>query len=156
MQEPIFIVQNTPAFKILNLFRTKKQYIGAVIDEYGGVVGIITLHDLIEAIVGDLPDEDEVDTLDIVQRTDGSYLINGKTLIFELNQYFQREIIEDNVSNYTTVAGFMLEHLKSIPHAGNTVVYGNYHFEIVDIDGLRIDKILMTQTDQKSEDAKSE
>ncbi|MFN5148599.1 MAG: hemolysin family protein [Flavobacteriia bacterium] len=156
MQEPIFIVQNTPAFKILNLFRSKKQYIGAVIDEYGGVVGVITLHDLIEAIVGDLPDEDEVDTLDIIQRTDGTYLINGKTLIFELNQYFQREIIEDNVSNYTTIAGFMLEHLKSIPHAGNTVVYGNYHFEIVDIDGLRIDKILMSQVDQKSEDSKSE
>lgn len=151
MQTPIFIVQNTPAFKILSLFRSKKQYIGAVIDEYGGVVGIITLHDLIEAIVGDLPDEDEIDTLDIVERADGSYLINGKTLIFELNQFFQREIIEDNVSNYTTIAGFMLEHLKSIPHAGNVVNYGNYHFEIVDIDGLRIDKILMSISDSKTE-----
>jgi putative hemolysin len=150
LQAPIFIIQNTPAFKILNLFRTKKQYIAAVIDEYGGVVGIITLHDLIEAIVGDLPEEDEIDTLDIVLRTDGSYLINGKTLIFELNQYFQREIIEDNISLYTTVAGFMLDHLKSIPLAGNSVDYGNYYFEIVDIDGLRIDKILMRIQDQNS------
>lgn len=147
MQPPIFIIQNTPAFKILNLFRSKKQYIAAVIDEYGGVVGIITLHDLIEAIVGDLPDEDEVDTLDIIKRTDGSYLINGKTLIFELNQFFQREIIEDNISLYTTVAGFMLDHLKSIPQAGNSFEYGNYYFEIVDIDGLRIDKILMRHQD---------
>jgi len=145
IEDPIYIIQNTPAFKILSLFKTKKQYIGTVIDEYGGVVGIITLHDLIEAIVGDLPDEDEIDELDITKREDGSYLINGKTLIFELNQYFQKEIIEDNISQYTTVAGFMLEHLKSIPIAGNNFEYENYYFEIMDVDGLRIDKILMKQ-----------
>ena len=127
------------------MFKAKKQYIGTVIDEYGGVVGIITLHDLIEAIVGDLPDEDEIDELDITKREDGSYLINGKTLIFELNQYFQKEIIEDNISQYTTIAGFMLEHLKAIPVAGNNFEYENYYFEIMDVDGLRIDKILMKQ-----------
>ena len=145
LEDPIYIIQNTPAFKILSLFKAKKQYIGTVIDEYGGVVGIITPHDLIEAIVGDLPDEDEIDELDITKREDGSYLINGKTLIFELNQYFQKEIIEDNISQYTTIAGFMLEHLKAIPVAGNNFEYENYYFEIMDVDGLRIDKILMKQ-----------
>jgi putative hemolysin len=152
LEDPIFIIQNTPAFKILSLFKSKKQYIGTVIDEYGGVVGIITLHDLIEAIVGDLPDEDELDELDITKRDDGSYLINGKTLIFELNQYFQKEIIEDNISQYTTIAGFMLEHLKSIPVAGNNFEYENYYFEIMDVDGLRIDKILMKQRIVENED----
>jgi len=152
LEDPIYIIQNTPAFKILSLFKSKKQYIGTVIDEYGGVVGIITLHDLIEAIVGDLPDEDELDELDITKRDDGSYLINGKTLIFELNQYFQKEIIEDNISQYTTIAGFMLEHLKAIPVAGNNFEYENYYFEIMDVDGLRIDKILMKQRIVESED----
>lgn len=152
LEDPIYIIQNTPAFKILSLFKSKKQYIGTVIDEYGGVVGIITLHDLIEAIVGDLPDEDELDELDITKRDDGSYLINGKTLIFELNQYFQKEIIEDNISQYTTIAGFMLEHLKSIPVAGNNFEYENYYFEIMDVDGLRIDKILMKQRIIETED----
>lgn len=152
LEDPIYIIQNTPAFKILSLFKSKKQYIGTVIDEYGGVVGIITLHDLIEAIVGDLPDEDELDELDITKRDDGSYLINGKTLIFELNQYFQKEIIEDNISQYTTIAGFMLEHLKAIPVAGNNFEYENYYFEIMDVDGLRIDKILMKQRIVETED----
>jgi len=152
LEDPIYIIQNTPAFKILSLFKSKKQYIGTVIDEYGGVVGIITLHDLIEAIVGDLPDEDEIDELDITKREDGSYLINGKTLIFELNQYFQKEIIEDNISQYTTIAGFMLEHLKAIPVAGNNFEYENYYFEIMDVDGLRIDKILMKQRIVELED----
>lgn len=152
IEDPIYIIQNTPAFKILSLFKSKKQYIGTVIDEYGGVVGIITLHDLIEAIVGELPDEDELDELDITKRDDSSYLINGKTLIFELNQYFQKEIIEDNISQYTTIAGFMLEHLKAIPVAGNNFEYENYYFEIMDVDGLRIDKILMKQRIVELED----
>jgi putative hemolysin len=144
MDKPIFVFQNTPAFRILNLFKSKKQYIGIVIDEYGSVIGIITLHDLIEAIVGDLPDEDEQDLDDIVKRENDSYLINGKTLIYELNQFFQREIIEDNISKYTTVAGFMLDHLKKIPNIGDKVEDQNCHYEIMDIDGLRIDKILLT------------
>ncbi len=144
MEKPIFIFQNTPAFKILNIFKSKKQYIGTVIDEYGGVIGIITLHDLIEAIVGDLPDEDEHDEANIVKRTDVSYLINGKTLIFELNQFFQKEIIEDNISKYTTVAGFMLDHLKKIPIVGDKFNDGTCEYEIMDLDGLRIDKILLT------------
>jgi putative hemolysin len=142
MQPPIYVVQNTPAFRILNVFRSKKQYIGVVIDEYGGVIGIITLHDLIEAIVGDLPDEDETDEDNIIVRTDGSYLINGKTLIFEINQFFQREIIEDNISQYTTLAGFLLDHIQRIPLTGDSVELGNHYFEIVDLDGLRIDKVL--------------
>lgn len=149
MEKPIFIFQNTPAFKILNLFKSKKQYIGTVIDEYGGVIGIITLHDLIEAIVGDLPDEDEHDEANIVQRTDGSYLINGKTLIFELNQFFQKEVIEDNISKYTTVAGFMLDHLKKIPIVGDKFNDGTCEYEIMDLDGLRIDKILLTYNNEQ-------
>ncbi len=148
LEVPIYIIQNTPAFNILSLFKSKKQYLGTVIDEYGSVVGIITIHDLIEAIVGDLPDEDEVDELDIVERADGSYLINGKTLIYELNQYFQRELIEDNISMYTTLAGFVLENLKAIPVAGANFEFEKYYFEIVDVDGLRIDKILMKEKEE--------
>jgi len=143
IQKPIFIIQNTPAFKVLNVFRAKKQYIGIVIDEYGSVKGIITLHDLIEAIVGDLPDEDETDELNIILRTDGSYLLDGKTPIFELNQYFQQEIIEDNIAQFTTIAGFMLDRLQTIPNTGDIVIHENYQYEILDIDGVRIDKVLM-------------
>lgn len=143
INNPIYFNSSTPAFKILNTFKMKKQYIGIVLDEYGGVKGIVTLHDLIEAIVGDLPDEDESDELNIIKRADNSYLINGKTLIFELNQYFQQEIIPDNLSKYTTISGFLLEHLGSIPNTGATLKHKNYEFEIVDMDGNRIDKILM-------------
>jgi putative hemolysin len=140
---PIFIIQSTPAFKILNEFKSKKQYIAIVVDEFGATKGIVTLHDLTEAIVGDLPDEDESNELSIIKREDNTYLIDGKTLIFELNQYFQKEIIEDNISQYTTISGFILSKLQSIPKTSDKVVQENFVFEIMDMDGIRIDKVLM-------------
>jgi len=145
IQAPIFLVQNTPAFKILNVFKSKKQYIAIVVDEFGSTRGIVTLHDLTEAIVGDLPDEDEKDELNIIKRDDHSYLIDGRTLIYELNQYFQKEIIEDNINQYTTISGFVLNQLQTMPNTGDKVNYENYEFEIIDMDGLRIDKLLMTK-----------
>ena len=151
LHAPIFVTESTPAFKVLNLFKVSKQYIGIVVDEFGGVKGIITLHDLIEAIVGDLPDEDETDDLNIIKRSDGTYLLDGKTSIYELNQYFQQEIVEDNISQYTTVSGFFLDHLKAMPVAGDKIVHDRFEFEIVDMDNLRIDKIMMTEIPLKED-----
>lgn len=145
LTKPIYVIMNAPAFKILNLFKDKKQYMGIVVDEFGSVRGVITLHDLIEAIVGDLPDEDEKDKSHIIRMEDDSYLLNGKTSIFELNQYFGREIIENNISHYSTVSGFMMDHLKAMPHEADIVEYENFKFEIVDMDGVRIDQVLMTK-----------
>lgn len=147
IMRPIYVIQNTPAFKILNLFKGKKQYMGVVVDEYGSVRGIITLHDLIEAIVGDLPDEDELNEEQITLRADGTHLINGRTTIHEVNQFFTRDLIEENIGQYTTISGFMIHHLKSMPHAGDLVRYENLTFEVVDMDGVRIDKVAVSETD---------
>ncbi len=94
-----------------------------------------------------MPDEDEKDELNIIKRDENSYLIDGKTLIFELNQYFQKEIIEDNISQYTTISGFIISKLQSMPNTSDKVNYENYEFEIMDMDGVRIDKVLMTKAD---------
>lgn len=144
IEKPIFVIENAPAFKILNLFKQKKQYIAVVIDEYGSVEGIVTLHDLIEAIVGDLPDEDEADDEYIIPRKDGSYLLDGKTLIYELNQYFKREIIAENTALYTTISGFLIEELQAMPNVGDVIETEKYTFEVLDMDHLRIDKVLLT------------
>jgi putative hemolysin len=141
---PIYVIQNTPAFKILNLFKGKKQYMGVVVDEYGSVRGIITLHDLIEAIVGDLPDEGEIQEESITLREDGSHLINGRATINEINQFFAKPLIEENIGQYATISGFMIQHLKSMPHAGDVVLVGDLKFEILDMDGVRIDKVAVS------------
>jgi putative hemolysin len=151
IEDPLFIVQNTPSFKIINSFRQTKQHFGFVIDEYGGLLGIITLHDLIEAIVGDLPDDEDDEDEKIVERKNGTFLIDGRTPLFEFNKYFNKEIIEFNHSQYTTIAGFMMDQLKAMPKAGDSFIYDNYKFEIMDIDGRRIDKILLEIID-KNED----
>lgn len=143
LEEPLFIAQNTPSFKIINSFRQTKQHFGFVIDEYGGLLGIITLHDLIEGIVGDLPDEEDDENEKITQREDGTFLIDGRTPLFEFNKYFNKEIIEFNHSQYTTIAGFAMDQLKAMPKAGDNFIYDNYKFEIIDIDGRRIDKVLL-------------
>jgi putative hemolysin len=148
IEDPLFIVQNTPSFKIINSFRQTKQHFGFVIDEYGGLLGIITLHDLIEAIVGDLPDEEDDEDEKIVERENGTFLIDGRTPLFEFNKYFNKEIIEFNHSQYTTIAGFMMDQLKAMPKAGDAFIYDNYKFEIMDIDGRRIDKILLEIIDK--------
>jgi putative hemolysin len=143
IEDPLFIAQNTPSFKILNTFKQTKQHLGFVIDEYGGLLGIITLHDLIEAIVGDLPDEEDDDAEKIIEREDGTFLIDGRTPLYEFNKYFNKEIIEFNHSQYTTLAGFMMDQLQTMPKSGDSFVYDNYKFEVMDVDGRRIDKILL-------------
>lgn len=144
IEKPIFVIENATAFKILNLFKQKKQYIAVVIDENGSVEGIVTLHDLIEAIVGDLPDEDEKDDQYIIPRKDGSYLIDGKTLIYELNQYFKREVITENNALYTTISGYLIEELQAMPNVGDVIETEKFTFEVIDMDHLRIDKVLLT------------
>jgi putative hemolysin len=151
LEEPLFIAQNTPSLKIINSFRQTKQHFGFVIDEYGGLLGIITLHDLIEGIVGDLPDEEDDENEKITKREDGTYLIDGRTPLYEFNKYFNKEIIEFNHSQYTTIAGFVMDQLKAMPKAGDCFTYDNYKFEIMDIDGRRIDKVLL-EIIEKSEE----
>lgn len=149
ISKPIFITAFTPAFKVLNIFRRKKQYIAIVKDEFGGTQWIITLHDLMEVIIGDLPDEDEDTTDNIVKRTDTEYLLDGKTLIYELNQYFQEEIIEENSHKYTTVAGFIMNSMDHIPKVSEKFEFENSEIEILDMDGIRIDKVLLIRDIEK-------
>ncbi len=147
LRKPIYISESTPAFKILNIFKQNKQYIAIVVDEYGSTEGIITIHDLFEAIVGDLPDEDEIGEQGIVKREDGSYLVNGRVLVYELNQYFREERIVENPHDYTTLAGFLLHHMKGIPKAGDKITIDNIYFEVLDMDGVKIDKVLLKKID---------
>ncbi len=141
VRKPIIISQHTPAFKVLNIFKTQKQYMAIVVDEYGGIVGVITLYDLFEAIVGDLPEEDE--EINILRREDGSFLVNGKTTIIEINQHFGRDVIEKDHARYTTVSGYILDRTKAIPKTGEKIDFDELSIEIVDMDGLRIDKLLI-------------
>ena len=127
---------------ILQEFRKNKQHMGFVVDEYGTFQGIITLQDLIEGIVGDMPESDEEET-EIVEREDGSYLVNGNIGIRDLNSFFDDVIIDLDDDEYVTLAGFIIYHMEYIPEVAEKFNYNGFSFEIVDKDAYRIDKVLM-------------
>ncbi len=150
VQPAIVVNETTQAFRVLNLFKKTKQYMAVVVDEYGGTSGIITLHDLIEVIVGDLPDEDEENEPPVVEREDGTYLISGSTLIYEFNQFFHEEILEDESKQFTSVAGLIVSTFQDMPTVGASIDIGKYRFEIMDMDGIKIDKILMSKIPEET------
>ncbi len=144
LSKPIVITENTSAIAILNTFKRKKEYIAIVVDEFGGTEWIITLHDLMEVIVGNLPDEDEETEGNIVKWSGSQYLINGRTLVYEINQFFQEDVIEDKNTEYTTLSGYIMNAFERLPKTGEKFQNeNNYEFEVVDMDGVRIDKIIM-------------
>jgi putative hemolysin len=143
--QPVFIPENLPAIKILELFRNERSYYGIVINEYGSTEGVLTLHDLTENIFGNLPDTEESDTPSMVTREDGSFLVDGSILIDDLQETIHVEDFFDRERNYNTLAGYVLFKLRKIPSVGNYFLEGNYKFEIMDMDRSKIDKLLITK-----------
>ncbi|HPU94784.1 MAG TPA: hemolysin family protein [Candidatus Gracilibacteria bacterium] len=143
LNEAIFIPENMNAFDILKVFKKHKQYVGMVVDEFGEVEGIITIHDLIEAIIGELPDEEDEFDPEVVKCDDGSFLIDGAIQIHQLNRTFGSKIFNEKSVDYTTLAGFIICHLQKLPKTGDRFEYKGLSFEIVDLDGRRIDKVLI-------------
>lgn len=142
LREPVFIAENQYAIDVLYIFKKTRCYFGIVTDEFGAFEGVITLHDIFEGIVGDLPEMGE-EPDDIVRRNDGSLLVSGNILITSLNHFLKKNVIPEDSPYYTTVAGFIFYRLETIPTAGEYFEYKGYRFEVVDIDGMRIDKVMI-------------
>jgi putative hemolysin len=140
--KPINILPGSlKAYKALEKFKESKIHHGVVVDEYGTVEGFIVMNDILDALVGDLTGDDAPQ---IIKRDDRSWLIDGRLAFFEFLHEF--DIREANPSTgFHTISGLVIHVLKRIPKAGDKFEWGGYLFEIVDMDGNRIDKILMTQ-----------
>ncbi|MCJ8166058.1 hemolysin family protein [Pontibacter sp. E15-1] len=147
LQRPILVPETMRASEVLNVFKQEKQYIGIVVDEYGTVEGVITVHDILEAIVGDMPDVDEAGDPKVVVRRDGSLLVSGSVSIHELNRSLRRELIRGDDAKYATLAGFVSYTLGRLPATGDSVQVNGYELEVVDMDGYRVDKLILKQSD---------
>lgn len=145
---PLFIPENLTAGRIVEIFKAHKGKFGIVISEYGSVEGIITLHDLSECIFGDIPEEDEQHQVPIVGRADGSYLVDGAISIDDFMDAMGIVIYDDVDSvGFNTLGGMAMYMLGSVPSEGNTFRYRNLMLEIVDMDGSRVDKLLVVRED---------
>jgi putative hemolysin len=142
MREPFFAPESMLALKALEHFKATGLHMVLVIDEYGGVEGLVTLIDILEAIVGDIPTPDEIAEPPIVQREDGSWLVEGLLAIQDFLDAFDIHSLPGE-GNYHTLGGFVTYMLGRVPEAGSHFGWGGFRFEVADMDGKRVDKVLI-------------
>src|SRR6266516_3218410 len=144
LHEPLYVIESTTTLKVLELFKQTGQQAALVIQEYGDIEGLITLNDILEAIVGDISSREDVEHPQAVQREDSSWLFDGLLPIEEVKDILHiRELPDEATGGYDTLAGFVLLQLGRIPTTGDHFEWGNYRFEVLDMDGRRIDKVLV-------------
>lgn len=154
LRAPLYVPDSMTLAHLLEFFREVHADFALIVNEYGDTEGLVTLSDVLAAIVGELPTVESALDPDVVQREDGSWLVDGglsikrlKTVI-GMNAYLPGE----NSNSYNTVGGFILYQLEKIPRVADNFAYGDWHFEVVDIDGIRIDKVLITQKQRNHSD----
>ncbi len=138
------VPESMPALKLLETFKQSGRHIALVLDEYGGVAGLVTLHDLLEALVGTMPAPEEQADESAVRRPDGSWLLDGMLAIAEMQSRLGIGALPEEAGDFNTVAGLVLARLGHLPKVGETTEWAGFRFEVVDMDGYRIDRVLAT------------
>ncbi|MBX2930835.1 MAG: HlyC/CorC family transporter [Chitinophagaceae bacterium] len=150
LKQPLYVPENNTAYQVLEKFKETKIHHCYIVNEYGSLEGMITLNDILEAIVGDIPEINE-DDYEIISRTDGSLLADAQIPFVDfLHKVGKEDWINDEEYDFDTLAGFVLHHTQEIPSTGDTLQWRGFEFEIVDMDKHRIDKILITKKEEDS------
>jgi putative hemolysin len=141
---PLFIPESMRALKVLERFKQTGVHLAIVLDEYGSVQGVVTLTDLLEGLVGDIPHIEELSDPQIVQREDGSWLMDGSLPIDVFKETLELEELPDEENGlYQTAGGFAMVYLEKVPTTGDHFEWQDFRFEIVDMDEHRVDKLLV-------------
>jgi putative hemolysin len=144
LQAALFVPEGMTGLKVLQRFKDTGTQIAFVIDEFGGVEGLVTANDILEAIVGDLPLPEEIGEPSIVQRADGSWLVDGRASIDEVKRLLGVERLpREDAAEYETLGGLVMTILGRVPTSGDRVDVGDFRLEVVDMDGRRVDKVLI-------------
>lgn len=149
---PVYVPESSPAIDLLSTFRKSQRHMAIVIDEMGGVAGVVTLEDVLEEIVGEIADEyDDAEQPPYVRREDGSLLVDGTLPIDVIKNLLDLSALPDeDTYRYDTLAGLMISLLGQIPTTGDLVRWGGWRFEVVDMDGLRVDKVLIARQEHET------
>jgi len=151
MTPGMFVPENNSAYKLLEKFKATHIHSCFIVNEYGSLEGMITLNDILEAIVGDIAQEDE-DDYEIVERADGTYLVDAQIPFYDfLSRFNKTEWMNEGEQDFDTIAGFILHRLQHIPHTGETFEWKGFQFEIIDMDTHRIDKVLISVSEEIKE-----
>jgi len=159
LRQPVYVPESTRGLKVMELFKQASTHIALVVDEYGVIQGLVTLNDILEAIIGDIPSVGTPEEPDAVQREDGSWLLDGMMAIEDFRELFLlSELPGEQRGNFHTLGGFVITHLGRIPMAADYFEWDNFRFEVADMDGNRVDKVLMIplnpETGEPNEESK--
>ena len=145
VQQPLYVPESMRVQKLLNLFKTERIKVALIVDEFGTLSGMVTLRDVVEHLVGDVPSFDEEYTPEIIQREDNTWLVDGLLSINEFIDYFDLDenLVEDTKETYNTVGGLFTAIIGYIPRTGEKVTCSGLILEVVDMDGTRVDKLLV-------------
>lgn len=144
LKTPIFLNETTSAYKVLELFKEQRMHYGIIVDEYGSTTGIVTMDDVVDALIGDVTESDQ-DEYEIVQRDPQSWLVDGQYPVMEFIKYFSINVDEEIDGSYNTVAGLFMHIHNELPNVGAKVILDNFQLEVIDKDGQRVDKIMVTR-----------
>ncbi|MBP6789355.1 MAG: HlyC/CorC family transporter [Candidatus Promineofilum sp.] len=139
---PLFLPDTMPAPRALERFKQTGIHAALLVDEFGGIDGLVTIIDMMEAIVGDMPSPSDIAEPPIVRREDGSWLVDGLLDVEDLKTLLGTAQMP-NESDYQTLGGFVVTQLGRLPRVGDIVAWGGFRFEVVDMDGNRVDKVLI-------------
>ncbi len=152
----IFVPENNSPYQLLEKFKETKIHSCFIVNEYGTLEGMITLNDILEAIVGDVPQSGQ-EEYEIIERQDGTYLVDAQIPFYDfLSRFEKTEWMNEGEHDFDTLAGFVLHELKHIPDAGERFEWKGFDFEIVDMDGQRIDKLIVKISEEIKEDMEEE
>ena len=142
LDPPLMMHEGTPVIRAIELFRTASVHLAVVLDEYGAVEGVVTPADILSGIAGNLPEGRRDEVAEATRRDDGSWLVDGRMGIHRVERLLALEGMSHD-EEYTTLAGFVLWQLRRMPRVGESFVWRGLRFEVVDLDGRRIDKVLI-------------
>lgn len=141
--EPLLLPERMPALQALERFKATGMHMALLIDEFGGISGVVTLINILETLVGDIPTPEEIREPPLVRRDDGSWLVDGLFRIDDLKPILRIDAFPDE-DDYQTVGGFIIYMTGQVPETGATCQWQGYRFEVVDMDGQRVDKVLIS------------
>ena len=148
LREAVFVAESTPAMKLLEIFREEQQSIALVVDEYGDITGIVTINDVMGAVIGRLQTSEHYDKDPmVVVRDDGSLLVDGSLPVDDLRELIgSARLPDEDEHDYHTAAGMLIAQFGRIPHVGEHIEWTGWRIEVVDLDGPRIDKLLLSKS----------
>ena len=148
LRQPVFVPESTRGLKVLELFKQTVTHMAIVVDEYGVIQGLVTLNDVMSEIVGDVANDDDQENPQAVQREDGSWLLDGMLPVDQFLELFEMEELQAEArGSYQTLGGFVITHLGRIPSAADNFQWQGMRFEVMDMDGNRVDKVLVIPGD---------